>query len=223
MFLLPISRGQAVDGGCQSAPNNAGRCAPKIAARGRSRIRVRGADERRAGAARSHARTRSDPARHLPNARRRRAARPVRASRGLSRANQSCKSQEQITREAARHSWRDDGRVASGIARRCRTGRCLAAPRVNHDRPTPTAKYSFCICIESALNNDVPGDVIETGVWRGGASIYARAVLQAWDVVERRVWVADSFEGLPPRNLTDYPADATTGALDQRRELAISA
>ena len=38
-------------------------------------------------------------------------------------------------------------------------------------------------CIESALNNNVAGDVIETGVWRGGASIYARAVLRAWDVV----------------------------------------
>ena len=77
-------------------------------------------------------------------------------------------------------------------------------------------------CIESALTDNVPGDVIETGVWRGGASIYARAVLRAWDVVDRRVWVADSFEGLPPRNLTDYPADATAGALDQRQELAIS-
>jgi O-methyltransferase len=69
----------------------------------------------------------------------------------------------------------------------------------------------FCVTVESALNDNVPGDVIETGVWRGGASIYARAVLQAWDVVDRRVWVADSLEGLPPRNLTDYPADATTG------------
>ena len=82
--------------------------------------------------------------------------------------------------------------------------------------------HNIRFCIESALNNNVPGDVIETGVWRGGASIYARAVLQAWDVVDRRVWVADSFQGLPPRNLIDYPADETTPAFDKDRVLAIS-
>lgn len=77
-------------------------------------------------------------------------------------------------------------------------------------------------CIESALKTDVPGDVIETGVWRGGASIYARAVLKAWGVDDRRVWVADSFQGLPPRDVTSYPADSTMISLDEYEELAIS-
>jgi O-methyltransferase len=78
------------------------------------------------------------------------------------------------------------------------------------------------VCIESALNDNVPGDVIETGVWRGGASIYARAVLKAWDVADRCVWVADSFQGLPPRDLASYPADSKTTSLDKCEELAIS-
>jgi len=34
-------------------------------------------------------------------------------------------------------------------------------------------------CIEDVLTHEVPGDVIETGVWRGGASIYMRAILKA--------------------------------------------
>jgi len=62
-------------------------------------------------------------------------------------------------------------------------------------------------CVEDVLVHGVPGDVIETGVWRGGSTILMRAVLAAYGVTDRRVWVADSFEGLPPPNSTDYPSD----------------
>lgn len=62
-------------------------------------------------------------------------------------------------------------------------------------------------CVESALANDVPGDLIEAGAWRGGATILMRAVLKAHGVTDRTVWVADSFEGLPPPDAENYPAD----------------
>jgi hypothetical protein len=62
--------------------------------------------------------------------------------------------------------------------------------------------------ITQVLTEDIPGDLVETGVWRGGACIYMRAVLAAFGVTDRRVWVADSFEGLPPPNPSAYPADA---------------
>ena len=52
-------------------------------------------------------------------------------------------------------------------------------------------------CLTQVLRNNIPGDFIETGVWRGGASIFARGVLKAYGVRDRAVWVADSFEGLP--------------------------
>jgi Macrocin-O-methyltransferase (TylF) len=60
---------------------------------------------------------------------------------------------------------------------------------------------------ENVIQNRVPGDLMETGVWRGGACILMRAVLNAYKVTDRRVWVADSFEGLPPPNSERYPAD----------------
>jgi O-methyltransferase len=63
-------------------------------------------------------------------------------------------------------------------------------------------------CIDRVIADQVPGDVIETGVWRGGTTIYMRAILRARGVRDRRVWVADSFEGLPPPNPDEYPADA---------------
>lgn len=63
-------------------------------------------------------------------------------------------------------------------------------------------------CVAQIVADDVPGDLIETGVWRGGASIYMKANLVAWGDNKRTVWVADSFEGLPPPDAARYPADA---------------
>ncbi len=63
-------------------------------------------------------------------------------------------------------------------------------------------------CLTDVLRQDVPGDVIETGVWRGGATILMRAVLKAYGDVGRVVWVADSFQGLPKPDVASFPADA---------------
>lgn len=60
---------------------------------------------------------------------------------------------------------------------------------------------------QRVLESGVAGDFIETGVWRGGACIFMRAILKAYGVADRKVWVADSFQGLPPPNEKAYPAD----------------
>ena len=52
-------------------------------------------------------------------------------------------------------------------------------------------------CIESVIANKVPGDFVECGVWRGGTSIFAKAVFKVYGVTDRKVWLADSFEGMP--------------------------
>ncbi|HEY2703997.1 MAG TPA: TylF/MycF family methyltransferase [Candidatus Dormibacteraeota bacterium] len=62
--------------------------------------------------------------------------------------------------------------------------------------------------IRDVLRRGVPGDLIETGVWRGGATILMRAVLKAHGDTERSVWVADSFQGLPRPDAETYPVDA---------------
>lgn len=62
-------------------------------------------------------------------------------------------------------------------------------------------------CMEDVLGNGVPGDVMETGVWRGGAAMFMKGVLTRVGDTERRVVLADSFQGLPPPD-PDYPADA---------------
>ena len=62
-------------------------------------------------------------------------------------------------------------------------------------------------CIETVLQDDVPGDLVECGVWRGGASILMRAVLAAYGDEKRNVWLCDSFEGVPPPDEENYVAD----------------
>jgi hypothetical protein len=60
---------------------------------------------------------------------------------------------------------------------------------------------------EQVLREQIPGDFIETGIWRGGACILMRGVLQAYQDRTRRVWCADSFQGLPPPDTVHYPQD----------------
>jgi hypothetical protein len=62
-------------------------------------------------------------------------------------------------------------------------------------------------CLQEVLDTGVPGDVIETGVWRGGAAIFMRGVLHAYGVTDRDIYVADSFAGLPAPDVEKYPAD----------------
>jgi hypothetical protein len=61
--------------------------------------------------------------------------------------------------------------------------------------------------------------VIETGVRRGGATIFMRGVLAACGVKDRVVWVAVSFQGRPPKDLDAHPAEAETSL--QSGQLAV--
>lgn len=67
---------------------------------------------------------------------------------------------------------------------------------------------NVAFCLKSAIEEGVEGDFIETGVWRGGASIFATGILRALGQGDRNIWLADSFQGLPPPKGDKYPADA---------------
>jgi O-methyltransferase len=62
-------------------------------------------------------------------------------------------------------------------------------------------------CVESVLKDTIDGDFIETGVWRGGACIFMRGILAAYGNKEKKVFVADSFDGLPKPDEKKYPLE----------------
>ena len=76
-------------------------------------------------------------------------------------------------------------------------------------------------CVERAIIDGVPGDLMEAGVWRGGAVILMQGILAVHDVRDRNVWAADSFEGLPPPDPRSFTQDLEAD-LSHFEELAVS-
>ena len=61
----------------------------------------------------------------------------------------------------------------------------------------------------------IPGDFVECGVWRGGTGFLMAEILRQAGVRDRKVWLLDSFEGMPPVEAIDGPraiADASDPA-----------
>jgi len=59
--------------------------------------------------------------------------------------------------------------------------------------------------IRDTINRNIDGDFLETGAWRGGACIVAKSIYNEV-APDRKVYVADSFEGLP-KPTGEYPSD----------------
>jgi hypothetical protein len=76
-------------------------------------------------------------------------------------------------------------------------------------------------CVRTVLEEGVPGDLLEAGVWAGGTCMFMKGILDVYRDDERAVWVADSFAGLPPPNADLYPEDADD-YLHNVDELAVS-
>jgi O-methyltransferase len=94
-------------------------------------------------------------------------------------------------------------------------------PRTAHTMVGLSRLNNLRDLVQRTLDEGVAGDYIETGVWRGGCCILMKAVLAANADVERKVFVADSFEGLPPPKPKLFSADRN----DQHhtfKELAVS-
>ena len=78
-------------------------------------------------------------------------------------------------------------------------------------------KYCFDMCMEDGI----PGDLVECGVWRGGATIWMRGLLKDQGITDRDVWVVDSFQGVTPADLVTYPQDTPIRDLCESVLLAI--
>jgi O-methyltransferase/8-demethyl-8-(2,3-dimethoxy-alpha-L-rhamnosyl)tetracenomycin-C 4'-O-methyltransferase len=79
-------------------------------------------------------------------------------------------------------------------------------PSVAHSMVGVKRLQNLAKLVQSAIDEGIEGDFIETGVWRGGCCILMRGILKA-NGVDRKVYVADSFAGLPPPNEEKYPQD----------------
>ena len=60
---------------------------------------------------------------------------------------------------------------------------------------------------ESIQNDNISGDFVETGVWRGGASIFLKSCLFASGDNQRDVVLCDSFQGMPVPGMSGFNED----------------
>jgi hypothetical protein len=56
----------------------------------------------------------------------------------------------------------------------------------------------FSATVAQVIADSVTGDIIETGVWKGGASFLAAKTIDVLGESGRKVYLADSFRGIPP-------------------------
>jgi O-methyltransferase len=61
-------------------------------------------------------------------------------------------------------------------------------------------------CLDYVRTKNIDGDFIETGVWRGGASIFMKYYSDYYNM-NKKIFVSDSFEGLPKPDIDKYPQD----------------
>jgi len=67
---------------------------------------------------------------------------------------------------------------------------------------------SLQLILEDVILRQLDGDFIELGVWKGGLCILATSIFQAYKQYNRKVFLADSFDGIPAVNLSAFPGDA---------------
>jgi O-methyltransferase len=88
-----------------------------------------------------------------------------------------------------------------------KTGRIFPPPQRAHTMIGLKRLDNIQSCLEDVMKNNIEGDIIETGVWRGGATIFIRMFLKEYNITDKIVYVADSFEGLPKPDPVKYPKD----------------
>lgn len=114
-------------------------------------------------------------------------------------------------REAARKLARTEPLIAKEICKwaECCNSKAGASSQLQQRETMidPRRMENIRMCLADVVRRNVPGDVIETGVWRGGSAIFMRGVLRALSDSSRTVWLADSFCGLPKPDVARYPRD----------------
>ena len=68
---------------------------------------------------------------------------------------------------------------------------------------SPERLLALCDAIQYIVDQDLPGDIVECGVWRGGSMMAAAStLLQAGDA-SRRLWLFDTFDGMSEPDAAD--------------------
>lgn len=63
--------------------------------------------------------------------------------------------------------------------------------------------------IDYIHQNNIQGDIVECGVWRGGSMVAACSKLLQLGITNKKIWLFDTFEGMPPPSNSDIQFDGS--------------
>ena len=62
--------------------------------------------------------------------------------------------------------------------------------------------YNLIKSVQYIIQNNIKGDFVECGVWKGGSVMAIALTLQKLSIYDRKIYLYDTFEGMPPA--TEY-------------------
>jgi hypothetical protein len=84
---------------------------------------------------------------------------------------------------------------------------------------SPERVAALVEAVRYVVANDIPGDFVECGVWRGGSSMAAALALKELDDESRELWLYDTYEGMsaPTEEDVDIAGQTADRKFTQRR------
>ena len=73
------------------------------------------------------------------------------------------------------------------------------------------ALFALYTSVNYVLDREIPGDILECGVWRGGSALLAALIMKARNVSDRQLYLYDTFQGMPTPTEFDVDKYGRTG------------
>lgn len=73
------------------------------------------------------------------------------------------------------------------------------------------AVFALYTSVNYVLDQNIPGDIVECGVWRGGSSLLVALIMKARNISDRKLYLYDTFQGMTPPTEFDVYKRGDTG------------
>jgi hypothetical protein len=84
----------------------------------------------------------------------------------------------------------------------------------------PLRMYAMFEAVKHLASANIPGDIVECGVWRGGSAMVAAMTLLSLDRADRTIWLYDTYEGMTLPSEKDVDSDGRSALLRWNTEWA---
>ena len=73
------------------------------------------------------------------------------------------------------------------------------------------ALFALYTATNYIIDRNIPGDIVECGVWRGGSALLAALIMKARNVSDRKVYLYDTFKGMTAPTEVDVDKRGNVG------------